>query len=105
MLRLVWHSAQFATAVARYLPRATVGSDGGLISSGVYEYTGVGGRVSRRVTDVRNGATVIASFDQRGTWNELGSLLSTTYPDCTAPASCAGSDPARTVSNTYTNGF
>ena len=83
--------------------RGAIGFDAAVTEA--YEYTGVGGRVSRRMTDVKNGSTVIASFDQRGTWNELVSLLSTSYPDCTGPASCAGSDPARTVSNTYTNGF
>ncbi|MGZ5446428.1 MAG: hypothetical protein ACXW5U_32325, partial [Thermoanaerobaculia bacterium] len=44
--------------------RGSIGFDAAVIET--YEYTGVGGRVSRRVTDVKNGSTVIASFDQRG---------------------------------------
>jgi RHS repeat-associated protein len=37
----------------------------------------------------------------------LGQPLSVTYPDCTAPTSCGGSDNSylRTVSSTHTNGF
>jgi YD repeat-containing protein len=61
--------------------------------SETYEYFGKGGRVSKRTTDVRTGAfTQIANFVHQQTWNDLGQPLSVTYPDCTAPSSCGGSD-------------
>src|ERR1051326_82534 len=35
MLRMVWHPAQFATALTRYSPRSTVGACAGLSTGGV----------------------------------------------------------------------
>src|ERR1043166_9763764 len=35
MLRVVWHPAQFATALTRYSPRSTVGACAGLSTGGV----------------------------------------------------------------------
>lgn len=97
-----YRKGRLLTATRYNYDRAGIGFDP--VVTETYEYTGVGGRVSRRVTDVKNGTTVLASFDQRTTWNDLGAPLTTTYPDCIG-GGCAAVDPARTVSNTYTNGF
>ena len=68
-----------------------------------YTYGGVAGRVSQRSTTV---GLLLPSADTRTisqafTWNDLGQAASTGYPDDLG----IGSDPARTVSFTYTNGF
>ena len=68
-----------------------------------YTYGGVGGRVSQRSTMV---GLLLPSADTRTisqafTWNDLGQTASTGYPDDLG----LGTDPVRTVSFTYTNGF
>ena len=98
-----YRNGKLATATRYNHDRYNIGGE--VTVTETLTYGGVGGRVSRKMTDVANAGTQIASFDQRFTWNDLGAPLSSTYPDCVAPAGCAGSDPARTVTNTYTNGF
>ena len=97
-----YRKGRLLTATRYNYDRTGIGFDP--VVTETYEYTGVGGRVSRKVTEVKNGVTTVASFDHRTTWNDLGAPLTTTYPDCIG-GGCATVDPARTVSNTYTNGF
>lgn len=58
-------------------------------------HSGVGRRVSRRQTTV-DSRTINIDL----TWTDLGTLASVTYPDDTGL-----SDPARTVSPTYSWGY
>jgi len=60
-----------------------------------YVYGGKHGAVSSRTTSVE-GRSIAQAF----TWNDLGQVASLGYPDDSVL-----SDPARTISYTYTNGF
>ncbi|HSL81718.1 MAG TPA: hypothetical protein VLF66_03025 [Thermoanaerobaculia bacterium] len=71
-----------------------------------YTYAGKQGRVSKRdtATAVTSPFTsVLGSFTQSWTWNDLGDRASTTYPRCTH-AGCAATTN-RTVTPAYTHGF
>ncbi|MCU1245321.1 MAG: hypothetical protein JWN02_1231 [Acidobacteria bacterium] len=66
---------------------------------------GVGGRLTRRHTDVATtGGFAGASFEVSQKYTELGNILSLTYPTCLDSA-CASAAPARTTTNGYTNGL
>ncbi|MGH9363043.1 MAG: hypothetical protein ACRD2T_14110, partial [Thermoanaerobaculia bacterium] len=68
-----------------------------------YTYGGVQGRVSRRDTQFVYGGVNKESWTQTWAYDALGNVFSQTYPDCTAPALCAGAPP-RTVGYTRLRG-
>lgn len=98
-----YRKGRLESAVRYNYDRPAIAFDG--VVTERYEYAGPGGRPSRKVTEVRNGATMVGSFDHRLTYTAHGLPENLTYPDCTAPASCASSDPARTVTSSYANGL
>ncbi len=69
----------------------------------VYEYGGLGGRISRRDTSHVFGGIAKEGFRQSFAWGENGQLLSETYPDCITPTLC-GASAVRTVGYGTTNG-
>jgi hypothetical protein len=70
-----------------------------------YTYGAKDGRVSKRDTSVLNGAATEAAFSESFSYDDLGNLTSLVYPACSTGCSAAAANPARTVTNTYANGF
>jgi RHS repeat-associated protein len=66
-----------------------------------YTYSGVGGRISRRVTDLNNSDRV---FDQSWTYDDLGNVKTQSYPRCTDAPCNAQPGPARTLTRDYVYG-
>ncbi len=65
-----------------------------------YQYLGDQGRVSHRSTQIRVDGTLNWTFNQGWGYDDLGNVLTNSYPDCTT---CA--DPARVITNQYSNGW
>ncbi len=68
-----------------------------------YEYDGIGGAVSRKQTDITlgTGATPVL-FEQGWTYNDLGQVATTTYPE---EVDAAGTLPDLVVTNGFSNGW
>jgi RHS repeat-associated protein len=71
--------------------------------SEAYDYWGMDGRMSLRVSSTSLGTT----FQQTFAYDQMGNLESQTYPICVGSSFCAQSNvsPARTIINTYSNGL
>ncbi|MFL6194034.1 MAG: RHS repeat-associated core domain-containing protein [Thermoanaerobaculia bacterium] len=67
-----------------------------------YTFAGLEGRASKLDTSLTFDGTTNETFTQAFTYEPLGQVLTTDYPQCTF-AACAST--ARTVTNAYTNGF
>jgi RHS repeat-associated protein len=67
----------------------------------IYRYGGVGGRVSRLDTVINGTAD---TYVQNYTHDELGNVVSQTYPTCSQCGAGAGT-PSRTLTHTYDRGF
>ncbi len=67
-----------------------------------YTYNGLGGRVSKRDTEMSFNGTPAEGFTQAFTWNALGDVETLTYPACIV-GRCP-STGTRTVTNGYTSG-
>lgn len=71
----------------------------------IYNYSGLGGRVSNRDLQSHVNGTQGESFTQGWSYNDLGDVASTSYPRCVW-ASCNGaSTTAPTIGFTYTRGW
>jgi RHS repeat-associated protein len=70
-----------------------------------YTYGGKDGRVSKRDTSVLNGAATVGAFSESFGYDDLGQMTSLVYPACSTGCSAAAANPARTITNAYTNGF
>jgi hypothetical protein len=71
-----------------------------------FEYTGSGGRMSKKVTSLTGQPEGPDAFSQSYTYNSLGELASITYPGCgSADASCIGATTERTVSYGFNRGL
>ncbi|HYR29870.1 MAG TPA: hypothetical protein VEU30_15475, partial [Thermoanaerobaculia bacterium] len=69
-----------------------------------YRYTGRGGRISAKETEVIGNSTFAGqSFTESYAYDTLGALTTVTYPSCSTCPTAA--KPARTVSNGYTTGY
>jgi RHS repeat-associated protein len=67
-----------------------------------YAYDGAGAAVSRRTTNTnREGLQFVVDW----TYTPLGDVATIVYPDCQVATTCPSGEPARTVKNSYTNGF
>ena len=66
-----------------------------------YTYSGVAGRISRRITDLNNGDRV---FDQSWTYDDLGNVKTQGYPRCTDAPCNAQPGPPRTLTRDYVYG-
>ncbi|MDY7094541.1 MAG: hypothetical protein SX243_16340, partial [Acidobacteriota bacterium] len=66
-----------------------------------YTYNGVGGRISRRVTDLNNSDRV---FDQSWTYDDLGNVKTQGYPRCTDAPCNTQPGPARNLTRDYVYG-
>ncbi len=62
-----------------------------------YEYEGVGGRLSRKVTE-RDG---VAWFEQTFSWNQLGDLEILGYPECVHTDCSLAAEPERDLQHSY----
>lgn len=76
-------------------------SGGDLSVTEAYTYAGREGRVSQKETTLGSGNQYLQSL----TWDELGHLVSQTYPQCQTGGCADTFPPARTVSATYTHGW
>jgi hypothetical protein len=77
---------------------------GDVVVTETYRYLDTSGHPSERDTVVRNGSTVLQSFEQTFSRDPLGVVTAPGYPVCQSPVNCpVPSLP--TVTNVYTNGM
>jgi RHS repeat-associated protein len=71
-----------------------------------FEYTGFGGRMSKKVTSLTGQPEGPDAFSQSYTYNSLGELASITYPQCgSSDAACVGVTTGRTVDYGFNRGL
>lgn len=72
-----------------------------LIVTETYNYAGLGGRISERQTTLSNRGQAVG-FTTQFTWDALGNLAITEYPNCLHDC---GDEPGRLITNVYDNGL
>jgi len=80
---------------------------GDVIVKETYTWGGLGGRLSRKRTEVQKSvpATETVTFDDSYTWDQTGNLGTITYPGCVTGTCTTSQWPARTITPTYKYGM